>query len=94
MFNAFYDNSEEILQETMDVLQEANKVKFDKKTLKKRMLTQCELLVAKDDEPALFNAYVKATKRRKKARALIHAKCATKAKAKLRQLLLNRKAGK
>lgn len=81
-----------ILDESIEVLQEIqDKVQFSAKTKKKRMLHQAELLVAKDEYPALFAKYAKATKLRKKYRALIHVQCNAKAKQRLRMYLQRQK---
>jgi hypothetical protein len=98
--NEMYDDSDymseddsDILDESLSILSEANKVVFDKKTLKKRMLRQSELLVAKEQYPNLFAKYAKATKTRKKYRGLIHEQCGTKAQKKLKEFLRRKSSG-
>lgn len=86
------ENTELVLNETLEVLNEVNKVQFDKKTLNKRMLRQCELLAAKRAGSPVYDKYVKATKIRKKCRELIHAQFEGKAKILLKEYLKARKA--
>lgn len=92
IFDEIYSNDDKVLQETMDVLQEANVVRMDKATLKKRLITQATLLAAKDANDKLYQKYVKATKIRKKCRKLIQKKYEAKGKMKVKQFLANRKA--
>lgn len=92
MFDEIYSNDDKVLQETMDVLQEANVVRMDKATLKKRLVTQATLLAAKDANDPIYQKYVKATKVRRKCRKIIQKKYESKGKQKVKQFLANRKA--
>lgn len=93
LINEMYDEttSYEVLDETLNVLNEVNKVVFDKQTKKKRLLTRAELLCAKESGDDLYVKYCKFTKGRKKVRALIHTKYEQKAKVKLKEYLRRRK---
>lgn len=90
--NMVYSNNElNVLEESLQLLSEVNKVVMDKATIKRRMLSRAELLVAKEEADPLYDKYVKATKIRIKTRKLIHAKYESKAKVKLKQLMIARK---
>lgn len=90
--NEMYDeNAYKALDETMDILNEVNKVVFDKATMKKRLMKQAELICAKEAGDPLFEKYAKFTKGRKKTRALIHQKYEAKAKVKIKEYLQRRK---
>lgn len=92
MLNELYeDTSYEMLDETLNVLNEVNKVVFDKATKKKRLLRQAELICAKEAGDDLYVKYLKFTKGRKKVRALIHNKYENKAKVKVKEYLKRRK---
>lgn len=91
IFDEIYNNDDKVLQETMEVLTEANIVRMDKATLKKRLITQATLLSAKDANDALYHKYVKATKIRRKCRKLIQKKYEAKGKQRVKQYLANKK---
>lgn len=91
IFDEIYNNDDRVLQETMEVLTEANIVKMDKATLKKRLITQATLLSAKDANDKLYHKYVKATKIRRKCRKLIQKKYEAKGKQRVKQYLANKK---
>lgn len=93
LINEMYDDktSYEVLDESLQILNEVNKVVFDKATKKKRLLTRAELLCAKEAGDDLYVKYCKFTKGRKKVRALIHNKYEQKAKVKLKEFLKRRK---
>lgn len=91
IFDEIYNNDDKVLQETMEVLTEANVVRMDKATLKKRLITQATLLSAKDANDPLYHKYVKATKIRRKCRKLIQKKYEAKGKQRVKQYLVNKK---
>lgn len=88
----FEQSSYEVLEESLQVLNEVNKVQFDKQTKKKRLLTQAELICAKEAGDPLYDKYKKFTAGRKKCRVLIHNKYEAKAKVKVKDFLQRRKA--
>lgn len=92
MFDKIYNEDDKVLQETIEVFQEANIVRMDKQTLKKRLETQATLLAAKEANDPIYRKYVKATKVRRKCRKLIQSKYEAKGKIKVKQFLANRKA--
>lgn len=92
MFEEIYNNDDRVLQETVEMLTEANIVRMDKATLKKRLLTQATLLAAKEANDPIYQKYVKATKVRRKCRKIIQGKYEAKGKIKVKQFLANRKA--
>jgi hypothetical protein len=77
-------NHDMLLEQT---LQEANVVKMDKATLKKRLLTQATLLAAKDANDALYHKYVKHAKAKRHFRGLIQQKYQAKGQAKVREFM-------
>lgn len=90
--NEIYNESTDtILNETFQVLNEVNKVQFDKQTLKKRLLSQAELICAKEEGSPIYDKYIKATLIRRKCRDLIHSQFSNKAKLKVKEWLKNRK---
>lgn len=74
--------------EDEDVLEEAGtyNVKFTKQSQKKRLLTQCELLVCKEENPALFAKYKAAVKKKKEYRMQMK-KYRPKAMAKMKAMI-------
>lgn len=87
----YNESTEVILNETFQVLNEVNKVQFDKQTLKRRLLSQAELICAKEAGSPVYDKYIKATIIRRKCRDIIHAQFANKAKVKVKEWLKNRK---
>jgi hypothetical protein len=77
-------NHDMLLEQT---LQEANVVKMDKATLKKRLLTQATLLAAKDANDPLYQKYVKHAKAKRHFRQLIQQKYQAKGQAKVREFM-------
>lgn len=94
MYDEIYSNTDKVLDETMELLQEANVVRMDKATRKKRLLTATELTLAKESGDKLFEKYAKATKIRRKCRKLIHKKYESKAKVRVKQYLQARNSSK
>ena len=88
--------TDSILDESVNILQEATNSKriIGTKELKKRLLRQCELILAKEANDQLYHKYVKATKIRRKCRALIHEKYKGKAPARLREYIKAQKEAK
>lgn len=92
-----FDGDEDLLNESMDVMSaqevflEANIIKMDVKTLKKRLLRRCALFVAKENNDPLYAKYVKFAKAKKEMRAQIQKKYEGPAKAKLKELINRRK---
>lgn len=76
------------------VLNEANIVKMDAKTIKRRLLRRCALIVAKEANDPLYHKYVKYSRAKKEMRQQIQAKYGSKAKAKLKAILASRKISK
>ena len=74
------------------ILTEANVVKMDKATLRKRLLNQAILLAAKDAQDPLYKKYVKASKLRRTLRDKIRAKYANAGKKKMKEFLKAKKA--
>lgn len=75
-------NSDEVISymnETFDVINEANVVRLDKMTMKKKMVRRAELAAAKAADDPLFHKYVKHSKLRKQYRRQIHEKYNSKA---------------
>jgi hypothetical protein len=77
-------NSDVILENT---LQEANVVRMDKQTLKKRLLTQATLLAAKDADDPVYHKYVKVAKQKREFRQIIQNKYRSKGAAKVREFM-------
>jgi hypothetical protein len=73
--------------ETVQTFNEANVVKMDKKTLRKRLLTQATLLAAKDANDPTYRKYVKVAKAKRAYRKQLQQKYASKGKQKLREYL-------
>jgi len=87
---SFFDNygSENVIEymdEAFNVLAEANIVKMDKQTQKKKMLRRATLAAAKQADDPLFHKYIKHTKLRKMYRRQIQDKYAGKAQMIMRQ---------
>lgn len=84
-----YSNSDimEYMNEAFDLLtlQEANIVKMDKKTMKKKMLRRATLAAAKAANDPLYHKYLKHTKLRKQYRIQIQEKYQGKAKIVVKQ---------
>lgn len=93
LFNEMYSTDENlaVLDETMNVLNEVNRVMFDKATLRRRLISQCELIVAKERGDVVYDKYIKATKIRRKCRKLMHGKYESLAKVKAKEYLKSRK---
>ena len=90
---------ENILQEEQEanesldnILTEANVVKMDKATLRRRLLNQSILLAAKDAQDPLYAKYVKASKLKKSLRDKIRSKYANAGKKKMKEFLKAKKA--
>lgn len=77
-------NNDMLLEQTLN---EANVVKMDKETLKKRLLTQATLLSAKDANDPLYQKYVKVAKQKRHFRQLIQQKYSAKGQAKVREFM-------
>lgn len=77
---------EKILSEAMS-LNEANIIKMDAKTLKKRLLTQSILLAAKDAGDPLYAKYKKAAILKKQYRQAINQKYASAGRKKMKEFL-------
>lgn len=83
---------EAMSEETLDkILTEANIVKMDKATLKRKLLTQSILLAAKEAGDPLYEKYKKAAKLKKELRKKINAKYANAGRKKMRDFLKARK---
>ena len=65
------------------LIQEANIIRLDAKTTKKRRLNQAALMAAKEANDPLYIKYQKAVRARNKYRELIRQKYATKANLKV-----------
>lgn len=81
---SFFDNYSsnnvmDYMNEAFSVINEANIVKMDKQTMKKKMLTRATLAAAKQANDPLYHKYVKHTKLRKTYRRQIEQKYAGKA---------------
>lgn len=76
------------------ILTEANIVRMDKQTLRKKLLTQATLLSCKEKGDPLYAKYVKASKLKRKLRAKISQKYASAGKKKMQQFLKAKKASK
>jgi hypothetical protein len=76
-----------ILDETVRVFNERNIVKMDKKTLKKRLLTQATLLASKEANDPLYKKYVKHSKLKRQYRKQIQQKYQAKGRQKMREYL-------
>ena len=95
---SFFDNygSENVIEymdEAFNVLAEANIVKMDKQTQKKKMLRRATLAAAKQADDPLFHKYIKHTKLRKMYRRQIQDKYAGKAQMIMRQWIAANKEG-
>lgn len=88
------ESDDKVLDATVQFLQEANVIKYDKKTLRKRLFSQATLMAAREAGDPLYVKYMKATKQRKEYRHKIQVKYASKGKAKLREYEARRKAKK
>ncbi len=86
------DVEDKVFTETVRYLQEANKVKFDKKTMRKRLFTQATLYAAREAGDPLYVKYQKASAQKRKFRREIQVKFASKGKAKLREYDKRRKS--
>jgi len=60
-------------------LNEANVIKLDQQTMKKKMIRRAELAAAKNADDPLFHKYIKHSKLRKQYRRAIHEKYNSKA---------------
>jgi hypothetical protein len=80
-------NNDIVLEDTLKLYTEANVVKMDKTTLRKRLLTQATLLAAKDANDALYQKYVKVAKAKRHYRAQIQRKYQAKGQQKVREFL-------
>ncbi|QXN67875.1 hypothetical protein FPHOBKDP_00121 [Listeria phage LPJP1] len=90
-----YNNEEssmQTLEESLSYLEEANIVRLDKRTAKKRLYTQAVLISAKEANDPLYRKYVKYSKLRRETRRAIQLKYASKGKQKLREFGEKRKA--
>ncbi|AST99863.1 hypothetical protein PBI_PBS1_41 [Bacillus phage PBS1] len=85
------NTSDIILEQTF---QEANVVRMDKQTLKKRLLTQATLLAAKDANDPIYQKYVKAAKQKRHFRSQIQQKYGAKGQAKVREFLKQQQQAK
>lgn len=82
--SSFFDNYStenvmDYMNESFEALNEANIVKMDKMTMRKKMLTRATLAAAKQANDPLYAKYVKHTKLRKSYRRQIEQKYASKA---------------
>jgi len=80
-----------VLEETVRTFNEANVVRMDKQTLKRRLMTQATLLAAKEANDALYQRYVKASKLKRSLRLQIQQKYQSKGKQKVREYLQTQK---
>lgn len=76
------------------ILTEANIVRMDKQTLKKKLLTQSILLACKEAGDPLYAKYVKASKLKKAIRAKINVKYSNAGKKKMKEFLKAQKTMK
>lgn len=83
-----------VFNETLEVLNEKNIIKMDKKTLRKKLLTQATLLSAKEADDILYKRYVKASKIRRETRSAIQVKYEAKGKRKLKEFIQTQKMAK
>ena len=75
-FDIIYDNAHAVEN---SALNEANVIKLDNQTMKKKMIRRAELAAAKAADDPLYHKYVKHTKIRKQYRRQIHDKYNSKA---------------
>lgn len=90
----FEKETDVVLDEACNILAEAtanSKHIVGTKEKKKRLLRMCELILAKEANDPLYSKYIKATKIRKKCRALIHEKYKGKAPQRLKMYLKEQK---
>lgn len=80
-----------VYQELDTILQEANVVRMDAPTLKRKLYSQSILLSAKEAGDPLYRHYVKASKLKKELRKKINVKYAAAGKKKMREFLKARK---
>ena len=81
-FDIIYENAnagENSALEENSALNEANVIKLDNQTMKKKMIRRAELAAAKAADDPLYHKYVKHTKIRKQYRRQIHDKYNSKA---------------
>ena len=81
------DELEEIFNEAVQSLNEANVVKMDAKTLRKKLLTQSILLAAKEANDPLYTKYRKASALKKEYRQAINQKYASAGRKKMKEFL-------
>lgn len=85
-------NEESVEFQSMDaILNEANIIKMDKNTLRKKLLTQSILLACKESGDALYGKYVKASKLKRELRKKINQKYSNAGKKKMREFLKAKK---
>lgn len=83
---------EQIIEATDEkILQEANIIRLDERTSRKRRLNQACLIAAKEANDPIYFKYQKAAKRRLALREQIRQKYATKGKLKLAEYDMRRK---
>ena len=73
------------------ILTEANIVRMDKATLRKKLLTQSILLACKESGDPIYAKYVKASKLKKELRKKINQKYSNAGKKKMREFLKAKK---
>lgn len=83
---------EAIFNEAVQSFNEANVVKMDAKTLKKKLLSQSILLAAKDAGDPLYVKYAKASKAKREYRKQINTKYLAAGKKKMKEFLKARAA--
>lgn len=75
----------DVLEETFKFLSEKSIMKLDANSAKKRMLTQASLIAAKEANDPLYVKYVKASKKRRELRAILHKKYQAQGAKKVRE---------
>ena len=81
-----------VLDETLKVFNEKNIIKLDKKTMRKRLLTQATLLAAKEANDPIYVKYARHSKLKRQYRQQIQERYHAKGKKKMREYLKARKA--
>lgn len=91
---AYSDEDDDEEDEDDEVFTEASTtytVKYDKNSKKKRLISQCELLACKEENPTLFAKYKVARKKAKELRLLIKKQFKSKGVAKYKALVKAKK---
>jgi len=88
------EQEDKVLDETISYLTEANMVRMDKKTMRRRLFTQATLLAAKEDNSPLYKKYHMHSVKKRELRRQIQLKYASKGRTKVREYEARRKAKK